>query len=253
MPWRHLGPGVLSLRGLALETWFREPAERFYRTHLDAPVRDRTERSVTLDVGGGHVLQLREPGARPRGGLHVHYALAVPAARYEDWWDRLAGLEPHEHEFGSARSLYVYDPDDHCLELAGVAEDAAAPLDGVFEVVLEVLDLERAVAFWTELGFEVLDRGGARERVRLRGPVDLELWEPQRGLADARGGVHVALAAEARDPAAAVAPVADLATARERLPDEAGGGVRVTDPDGHVLTVRPPAGDPGQDEGPAPD
>jgi hypothetical protein len=61
--------------------------------------------------------------------------------------------------------------------------------------------------------------------------MDLELWEPQLGIADARGGVHVDAGFATSDPAAAAEAVAPGA------PVEAvDGGVRVRDADGHVLT-----------------
>ena len=94
--------------------------------------------------------------------------------------------------------------------------------------------LSRAVERYRELGFAVVDRGDDRQRVRLRGPVDLELWEPQLGIADARGGVHVDLGFETADPNAAREAVADDALAVEELAD----GVRITDPDGHSLTFQ---------------
>jgi hypothetical protein len=62
--------------------------------------------------------------------------------------------------------------------------------------------------------------------------MDLELWEPQLGLANARGGVHVDLGVETADPTAAAEAVAAWTTARESVD----GGVRVRDGDGHWVT-----------------
>ena len=135
----------------------------------------------------------------------------------------------------------VDDPDDHCVEIGGVDEastESAAtendtpPLTGIFEVVLEVADLAAAESRYAALGFEVVDRGDERRRVRLRGPFDLELWEPQLGLADARGGVHVDLGLRTDDPAASVSALGDSVVSRESVD----GGVRVRETDGHWLT-----------------
>jgi len=210
-------------------------------------------------AAGDTALVLRRPRAVPRGGLHTHYAMSIPADEYDDWWAHLdaAGFDLDEHVFGDARSLYLYDADGNCVELGQQAVDGPG-VDGVFEVVLEVADLPRAASFYADLGFETVDRGANRERVRMHGPMALELWEPQLGLADARGGVHVDLGFATDDPAAAVAAVADRVTDRESLADagsgDAGSGangdstdgaasgdaVRVEDPDGHVLTFHPP-------------
>ncbi|MFQ3318833.1 MAG: hypothetical protein ACI80F_000889, partial [Natronomonas sp.] len=62
---------------------------------------------------------------------------------------------------------------------------------------------------------------------------DIELWEPHLGLADARGGVHVDVGFEAKNPERAADSVAARVTSRETL-DE---GVRIRDPDGHYLTL----------------
>jgi catechol 2,3-dioxygenase-like lactoylglutathione lyase family enzyme len=229
-------------RWLALEVKDTEAARDFYETHLDlATVGDATElagpedhdAAVALGLGGpgpGTALVLRRPAERPRGGLHTHYALSIPAAEYSEWWDRLgATFDLEEHQFGSISSLYFYDLAGNCVELA--QSDVAGPgVDGVFEVVLEVASIERAESFYADLGFEPIDR--QHDRVRLRGPVDLELWEPRLGLAGARGGVHVDLGFGTADPARAVAAVEDRIAGHEDLEE----GIRVEDPDGHFLT-----------------
>lgn len=221
-----------SLRWLALEVKYLDRARAFYDAHLSLPVRRETDREVALAAGDADLV-LRRPAGVPRGGLHVHYALSTPADAYDDWWDRLsASLDLAEHDFGGMRSLYFDDPDGHCVEI-GAAGDGGDGITGVFEVALEVEDLERAVSFYRALGFEPVDRGGDRRRVRLSGPVALELWEPQLGIADARGGVHADLGFAAPDPAAAADRVADAACGTAAV--EA--GVRVRDPDGHVLTL----------------
>jgi catechol 2,3-dioxygenase-like lactoylglutathione lyase family enzyme len=222
-----------GLRWLALEVKYLDRAREFYTGHLDLPVVDDGDGQLTL-AAGDTTLVLREPGGVPRGGLHTHFAFSTPHDRYDAWYDRLAAnFDLVEHDFGQARSLYFYDHDSHCVEI-GQSGDGDEPITGIFEIVLEVEDLARAEAFYTSLGMEVYDRGSTRERVRLSGPVDIELWEPQRGIADARGGVHVDVGFEADDPHAAADRVADDACAVEELDD----GVRVRDPDGHYLTFQ---------------
>jgi catechol 2,3-dioxygenase-like lactoylglutathione lyase family enzyme len=246
-------PGVLSaLRWLALEVKDLPTARSFYEDHLGRrPVADADGK--VRYAAGPHELRLRRPEAVPRGGVHTHYAFSTPPGRYDEWVARLDGpFDVVEHSFGDARSLYCYDPDGNCVEIGqappaggrpdeGTAADGAErertaegapPLSGLFEVVLEVTALDRAVAFYEALGFEVVDRGADRQRVRLSGPVDLELWEPHLGIADARGGLHVDVGYEG-DPVATVAAAADDA----RTVEETADGVRVCDPDGHWVTV----------------
>jgi catechol 2,3-dioxygenase-like lactoylglutathione lyase family enzyme len=236
-----------GLRWLALETWYLDRARECYEAHLGLTPEYVAESEVAYDVGGTDLV-LREPGPVPRGGVHVHYALATPPDRYDDWWDRLeTSFDLDQVTFGDARSLYFYDPDDHCVEIGEREPTAEArndeqrgrerggsdePLDGIFEIVFEVEALDRAEAFYRDLGFHVVDRGDGRDRVRLGGPVALELWEPQRGLADARGGVHADIGFTTDDPDAAVERVADRACAVETVDV----GRRIRDPDGHYVT-----------------
>jgi catechol-2,3-dioxygenase len=234
-----------GLSWLALEVKDVDAASAFYADALSMRSLDDADRPRWLaDAGdavafaaGDTALVLRRPNAVPRGGLHTHYAMSIPEGEYDDWWDRLgeAGFDLDEHVFGSARSLYLYDPDGNCVELG--QQDVDGPgIDAVFEVVLEVADLAHAEAFYADLGFETVDRGADRTRVRMHGPMALELWEPHLGLADARGGVHVDLGFETSDPEHAVDAVADRITAHERLETENTHAIRVHDPDGHVLT-----------------
>jgi catechol 2,3-dioxygenase-like lactoylglutathione lyase family enzyme len=226
-----------SLDWLALEVKYLDRARGLYTDHLDLPVGHETDTEVVLGAGGTDLV-LRRPRTVPRGGLHVHYAFSTPADEYDGWWDRLSErFDLEEHTFGSARSLYFDDPDDHCVEI-GESGDEGSGITGIFEVVLEVADLGRAEGFYTDLGFEVSDRGSDRRRVRLSGPMDLELWEPQLGLADARGGVHVDLGFGTEDPEDA----ADRVAERACVVEDHGEGRRVLDPDGHYLTFRSPRG-----------
>lgn len=228
-------------RWLALEVKRLDAVVPFYRDHLGIePVR-RTEREAALGIGpegDGGEIRLREPGGVPRGGLHTHYALACPRDAYDAWYDRLdREFDLQEVDFGSMRSLYAYDPEGNCLEIAGADPPAGREEPSVtrlFEVVFEVESLPRAEAFYVDLGFRVVDRGANRRRVRLSaGAFDLELWEPHLGLADARGGVHVDVGIEAADPVSAATRVSDRTTGLETVSN----GVRLRDPDGHYVTL----------------
>lgn len=220
-----------SLAWLALEVENRPAVTAFYRDRLGLSVLADTGTSTELAAGAARLL-LRDPGQLPRGGLHTHYAFSVPAGEYEQWYGRLdAAFDLEEMDFGGAKSLYLDDPAGNCVELG--QRDVEGPgIDGVFEVVLEVVALERARSFYTAMGFEVVDTGASRRRVRLTtGELDLELWEPQRGIAGGRGGVHVDWGLGVDDPEAAAESVE--AESVEHVED----GVRLRDPDGHVLTL----------------
>jgi catechol-2,3-dioxygenase len=223
-----------GLRWLALEVKYLDRARSFYENFLDLAAVAESDREVALAAGDTDLV-LRRPDGVPRGGLHTHYAFATPAAEYDDWWERLSEqFDLVEHEFGGARSLYFYDVDGNCVEI-GQRDDEGSAITGIFEVVLEVADLDRAESFYRALGLESMGRGDDRRRVRLTaGPFDLELWEPQLGLADGRGGVHVDVGFDTDDPDAALAAIEDQATMVEDLDD----GLRVRDPAGHVLTFR---------------
>ncbi|MEF8780808.1 MAG: fosmidomycin resistance protein [Haloferacaceae archaeon] len=232
-------------RWLALEVKYLDPVVRFYREQLQLEADRRGDREVAFTVGktDGGELRLRRPQSVPRGGIHTHYAFACPRDAYDEWYARLdRELDLMEVEFGSMRSLYADDPEGNCLEIAGAdppAGEDGPSLSRLFEVVFEVESLQAAERFYEDLGFDVVDRGKNRRRTRLStGEFDLELWEPQLGLADARGGVHVDVGIEAADPEASAATVADRATKRETVD----GGVQIRDPDGHYVTLVPPAG-----------
>ncbi|MFD1562754.1 VOC family protein [Haloarchaeobius amylolyticus] len=223
---------LTGLAWLALEVKYLEPARAFYEETLGLPIRERGDDELVAAAGETDLV-LRRPSGLPRGGLHTHYAFSIPESEYDDWWDRLSeSYDLEEARFGPARSLYLYDPDGNCVELG--QQDVGGPgIDGIFEVVLEVEDLERAMAFYEALGFETVDEGDDRTRVRLHGPMALELWEPHLGIADARGGVHVDLGFETDDPTAALAAVRDRIGSLERETDDE---IVVRDPDGHFLT-----------------
>lgn len=227
-----------ACRWLALEAKDVESIASFYTEHLDVPTVAESDREIAVDVGGGSELRFRRPDGVPRGGLHTHYALSCPADAYDLWWDRLDGtFELEEVDFGSMRSLYFYDPAGNCVEIGGADEVRQLDrptLSGIFEIVFEVESLPDAEEFYTDLGFDIVDRGANRRRTRLTtGPFDIELWEPHLGIADARGGVHVDVGISAEDPERTAAEVADRSTRRESVD----GGVRIRDPDGHYLTL----------------
>lgn len=225
---------LTGLSWLALEVKYLESARRFYTETLSLPVCEERENECVL-AAGETALVLRRPDGFPRGGLHTHYAFSIPATEYDSWWDQLSDeYDLEEAQFGPTKSLYLYDPDGNCVELG--QQDVDGPgIDGIFEVVLEVESLDRARSFYGDLGFETVDVGTTRKRVRLNGPMALELWEPHLGIADARGGVHVDLGFEVDDPEAALESVADRVRAVDRKTDDE---VVVHDPDGHVLTFR---------------
>jgi catechol 2,3-dioxygenase-like lactoylglutathione lyase family enzyme len=79
---------------------------------------------------------------------------------------------------------------------------AGIPVTGVNELVLEVVDLERAVHFYTEvLGLPLVERWESREAawVMAGNRTRIGLWRPQVGLAGGRGGVHVHFALHLAD------------------------------------------------------
>ena len=72
--------------------------------------------------------------------------------------------------------------------------DDGIPVTGVSELVLEVVDLERATTFYRDvLGLPVVERWEDREAVWVMAGerTRIGLWRPPVGLAQGRGGVHV--------------------------------------------------------------
>jgi len=220
-----------GLSHLALEVRYLDRARAFYEERLGLRPEAVADEEVAYAVGETDLI-LRRPSTVPRGALHLHYALSTPPDAFPTWEERLADLDHDVVEFGEYRSIYVDDPDGHCVELGNNGEAGGADPGGVFEVVLEVESLSAAEETYRSLGFEPVDRGERRRRVRLRGPFDLELWEPQLGLADARGGVHVDLGFATANPGAAADAIAGRCQSRQDHET----GVRVRDADGHYLT-----------------
>jgi catechol-2,3-dioxygenase len=223
-----------TIEYLALETKYLDRSQAFYEAFLDLDVRRERDDEVAFATGDAELL-LRAPGTTPRGGVHTHYAMSIPADEYDDWYDRLdERFDLVEHSFGDSRSLYFYDPDGNCVELGESPVDGPG-VDGIFEVVLEVTDLDLAESFYEAVGFETVDRGDDRTRVRMStGSFAIELWESQLGIADARGGLHVDFGVSAEHPSGVADRVRDDARSVEQLDD----GVRLVDRDGHSLTLR---------------
>jgi len=219
---------------LTLEVKYLDRAQSFYEAFLDLDVREQTDTEARLAVGETDLV-LRTPSSVPRGGLHTHYAMTVPTTEYDEWYNQLdERFDLIEHQFGSARSLYFYDTEGNCVELGERDGSDGSGVSGMFEVVFEVEDIPRALGFYRTLGFEVVDRGEKRKRVRLScGAFDIELWEPHLGLADARGGVHVDLGVRVDDADGLADSVAEDALAVTSID----GGQRLRDPDGHYISL----------------
>ncbi len=224
---------IEGLRWLALEVKYLDRAQSFYEAFLDLDVRRTDGNEVALAAGNTDLI-LRRPEAVPRGGLHTHYAMSIPHDEYDTWYERLdERFELVEHTFGDAKSLYFYDTETNCVEL-GQSDVAGPGIDGIFEVVFEVAELDRAQKLYEQLGFETVDEGDQRNRVRMTaGSFDIELWEPRLGLADARGGVHVDVGIETGQAGEIVERVEDAIVAVEERPD----GYQLQDPDGHHITL----------------
>jgi catechol-2,3-dioxygenase len=117
------------------------------------------------------------------------------------------------------------------------------PVSGVSELVLEVVDLDEAEAFYSGvLGLPVVDRWEDGGRVWLMAGTQtrIGLWRPQLGIANGRGGLHVHYALHIDD--------SEFDSAVERLradgyapeivsfdDDCRGRSLYVTDPDGNVV------------------
>lgn len=237
-----------ALASLALEVTDLGRAAAWYADTFGLVPTRRSDTECAFDVGGTELV-LRRPDSVPRGGLHTHFAFETSAREYPAWRARFP--DAPEIDFGSFSSLYLEDNDGHAPEIGGTAPDGSGVgLVGVFEVVLEVANVDLASDCWSALGFAAVDRGDERRRIRMRGPAgaerqfDVELWEPQLGLAGARGGVHVDLALRVHEPAAvAEHAYGDLPSVTVRESPE--GSVELYDPDGHHLVLLSADGDGG--------
>ena len=77
-----------TLEWLALEAKYLDRSQAFYEAFLDLAVRREREGEVAFAAGDSDLI-LRSPGGVPRGGIHTHYAFSIPAAEYDQWYDRL--------------------------------------------------------------------------------------------------------------------------------------------------------------------
>lgn len=118
------------------------------------------------------------------------------------------------------------------------------PVTGVNELVLEVLDLERAVRFYTEvLGLPLVERWPEREAVWVMAgeQTRIGLWRPQVGIAGGRGGVHVHYAMHVADDAydGSVRRLREHGYDPEEVVFDNGRGraAYVDDPDGNVVEL----------------
>ncbi len=150
-------------------------------------------------AAGDTELRLRSPGAVPRGGLHSDYALTIPEREYDDWYDRLdERFDLVEHTFGDARSLNFDDPQGTVWNsVSGRSTALASP-------ACSNRPRSRGVVWRWSLHHARVRTGRRRPRRRpgrlSTGDLDLELWSPRLGIADARGGVHVDFGVVADDP-----------------------------------------------------
>jgi len=116
----------------------------------------------------------------------------------------------------------------------------AVPVTGINELVLEVLDLDRAAEFYGDaLGLPLHSRSEERAWF-LAGRSRIGLWRPQVGLANGRGGVHVhyALNVDETDFDEIVRRLDERGLEPEVISfedDGRGRAVYVVDPDGNVV------------------
>jgi catechol-2,3-dioxygenase len=118
------------------------------------------------------------------------------------------------------------------------------PVNGVSELVLEVLDLEAAERFYSDvLGLPVVERWPHREAIWVMAGsrTRIGLWRPQVGIAGGRGGVHVhyALSVAESDFDNAVARLGGAGYEPEVIvfDDRRGRALYLDDPDGNVVEL----------------
>ena len=118
--------GVTGVSELVLEVADLEAAERFYADVLGLPVVERwpDREAIWVMAGDRTRIGLWRPQVGlqgGRGGIHVHFALHIPADRYDAAAAHLraTGQEVGEEVFGTdhGRALYVNDPDGNVVEL----------------------------------------------------------------------------------------------------------------------------------------
>jgi catechol 2,3-dioxygenase-like lactoylglutathione lyase family enzyme len=118
-----------------------------------------------------------------------------------------------------------------------------APVTGVSELVLEVVDLDAAERFYSEtLGLPVVERWPDRDAIWVMAGdrTRIGLWKPQVGLFGSRGGVHVhfAMHIDESDYDAAVERLRSLGVELEQTEFEgAGRAAYIEDPDGNLVEL----------------
>jgi catechol 2,3-dioxygenase-like lactoylglutathione lyase family enzyme len=119
------GIPVTGVSELVLEVVDLEASERFYSEVLGLPVVERwPDRDAIWVMAGDRTrIGLWKPQVGlmgGRGGLHVHFAMHIAEADYEEAVKRLRdlGQKVEEMDFGdSGRAAYVDDPDGNVVEL----------------------------------------------------------------------------------------------------------------------------------------
>jgi catechol 2,3-dioxygenase-like lactoylglutathione lyase family enzyme len=121
------GIPVTGVSELVLEVVDLDAAERFYAQVLGLPVVERwSDREAVWVMAGERTrIGLWRPQvglAGGRGGVHVHFAMHLAEAHYDQAVRRLraARLEVQEETFGGysgSRACYVTDPDGNVVEL----------------------------------------------------------------------------------------------------------------------------------------
>jgi predicted enzyme related to lactoylglutathione lyase len=119
--------GPTGVSELVLEVVDLEQAIRFYAEDLGLPFVERWDdrEAAWVMIGDRTRLGLWRPQvglARGRGGVHVHFAMHVDDAGYDELVARLRehGHEVEEHVFDTyerSRAAYVTDPDGNVVEL----------------------------------------------------------------------------------------------------------------------------------------
>lgn len=122
-------PSVAGVSELVLEVSDLARAEEFYTRDLGLPLVERwPHRDAVWVLAGMTRIGLWRPQVGlegSRGGAHVHFAMQIPDAEFQDKVDllRAHGHEVPVHEFGplgegaaASRSAYVHDPDGHLVE-----------------------------------------------------------------------------------------------------------------------------------------
>jgi len=122
---------------------------------------------------------------------------------------------------------------------------SAIPVTGVSELVLEVVDLEAAEAFYAGLlGLPVVERWPTREAIWVMAGerTRIGLWRPQVGMFGGRGGIHVHfamhLAPEAFDAAVGALRGRGGEVTEHEFPGYGGSrAAYLDDPDGNVVEL----------------